>query len=131
MFLDFIHVVQITSCVMMLSRILRRSFSVQVIQGEQQLSAVLASSTEQLVVVDWTASWCGPCKMIAPVFQSLAEKHPQVVFVKVDVDEHMEAAQRAGVSAMPTFQFIKNQQVVQQFAGADAQKLTKLVEELK
>ena len=115
----------------MLSRILRRSFSVQVIQGEQQLSAVLASSTEQLVVVDWTASWCGPCKMIAPVFQSLAEKHPQVVFVKVDVDEHMEAAQRAGVSAMPTFQFIKNQQVVQQFAGADAQKLTKLVEELK
>jgi thiol-disulfide isomerase/thioredoxin len=58
-------------------------------------------------VIDFTATWCGPCKRIAPMFSDLARQYTQVIpnlkFVKVDVDEVQEAAQ--GISGMPTFQF--------------------------
>merc|ERR1712167_283408 len=62
----------------------------------------------KLVVVDFTATWCGPCQMIAPLFGELAEKNPDVVFVKVDVDENQETAAACGINCMPTFQFYKN-----------------------
>merc|ERR1712023_434740 len=68
----------------------------------------LADAGDKLVVVDFTATWCGPCQRIAPVFQKLAEEMPDVVFVKVDVDENEETAGECGIQAMPTFQYYKN-----------------------
>ena len=59
----------------------------------------------ELVAVDFTASWCGPCKRIGPVFAELSQSFPQIHFVKVDVDENEETAARFGVKAMPTFGF--------------------------
>ncbi|EEH60844.1 uncharacterized protein MICPUCDRAFT_50406 [Micromonas pusilla CCMP1545] len=78
------------------------------------------------VLVDFTASWCGPCKMIAPFFEELAAKYPGVVFVKVDVDDLDDVAAECGISAMPTFQLYSNGVKVQELTGADKDKLEAL-----
>jgi thioredoxin len=78
---------------------------------------------DKLVVVDFTATWCGPCQRIAPVFVKLAEEMPDVVFVKVDVDENEETAQGCGISCMPTFQFYKSAKKVHEFSGASEDKI--------
>ena len=60
------------------------------------------------LLVDFTATWCGPCKAIGPYFEELAAKFPDVTFVKVDVDELDDVAASCGISAMPTFQLYSN-----------------------
>lgn len=97
----------------------------------QDVDALLlnAASNDQLVVIDFTASWCGPCKMIAPLFKELSEQRTDVVFLKVDVDENPETAAKFSVSAMPTFLFIKKGEVVDRLMGANAQRLQELIEE--
>ncbi|CAO1631486.1 unnamed protein product [Parajaminaea phylloscopi] len=93
-----------------------------------EYDAALQAAGSKLVVVDFTASWCGPCRMIAPVFEELASKNAGVVFLKVDVDENREVAQAYSVSAMPTFLFIRNKSVLEQLRGANASQLRALVD---
>lgn len=76
-----------------------------------------------LVVVDFFATWCGPCKMIAPLLQKFSEEYPQVKFVKLDVDQLPEVAQEYEVTAMPTIFFIKNGSVVEKVLGAQPQAI--------
>lgn len=85
----------------------------------------LAAAGSSLVVVDFGATWCGPCKMIAPVYDDMSteSEFSNVVFLKVDVDEMPEIAQRYQVMAMPTFLFIKNSIVAERFSGASIDKL--------
>ena len=72
------------------------------------------------VVIDFFATWCGPCKRIAPVFEDLADKfYPKVQFFKVDVDESGELVNLFDISAMPTFVFLKEGKVVKKVEGAD------------
>uniref|UniRef100_A0A3B3ZWT3 Thioredoxin n=1 Tax=Periophthalmus magnuspinnatus TaxID=409849 RepID=A0A3B3ZWT3_9GOBI len=78
----------------------------------------------KLVVVDFTATWCGPCQHIAPVF----EVRNVCVFLKVDVDEATELSEECGIRSMPTFQFYKNGKMVTQFSGANADKLKETIE---
>jgi thioredoxin 1 len=80
----------------------------------------------QQLLVDFTASWCGPCKMIGPYFEELAGKFPGVVFVKVDVDDLDDVAAECGISAMPTFQLYSNGVKVEELTGADKGKLEAL-----
>lgn len=62
---------------------------------------------------------CGPCQMIAPHFQAMADENPNVTFVKVDVDAMDKIAQMCGVRAMPTFQFFKGGEKVDEMCGAN------------
>ena len=66
------------------------------IVSHQQYLNVLATK-EKLVIIDFTASWCGPCKVISPVFHALAAQYPNVLFASLDVDEVSESAAMAGV----------------------------------
>jgi thioredoxin 1 len=85
----------------------------------QEFNEILKEAGTRLVVVDFFASWCIPCKHIAPEFTSLEEKNPGVVFLKVDVDENSETAEAYMVSVMPTFIFFQNGKSFYSFEGAD------------
>lgn len=71
------------------------------------------------VVIDFFATWCGPCKKVAPVFEKLAEVYPSISFLKVDVDESPELAEKFEIQAMPTFLFLKDGRIVKRIEGAD------------
>ena len=83
-----------------------RPMAVKVLTDESEFEA--ASNSQELAVVYFTASWCGPCKMISPVFESVSDENPTLTFLKVDVDDQPDVAAAAQVAAMPTFQFFKN-----------------------
>ncbi len=87
----------------------------------------LVSSEKRTVFVDFSATWCGPCKMIGPVFEELAAKNPAGCFVKVDVDELEETARKCGISAMPTFQAFKAGKKVAEMKGADPAGLERFI----
>ncbi|CAL4894359.1 unnamed protein product [Urochloa decumbens] len=87
-----------------------------------------ANSAKKLVVIDFTATWCGPCRIIAPVFADLAKKNPNVVFLKVDVDELKAIAEQFSVEAMPTFLFMKEGDVKDRVVGAVKEELAKKLE---
>mgnify|MGYP000892139473 CR=1 FL=1 len=90
-----------------------------------------AIAGEGLVVVDFTATWCPPCQMIGPKFVALDGKYDGVTLFKVDVDKNGEAAQLAGIEAMPTFKFFKGGAEVHMIRGADEAGLIAKIEELK
>ena len=92
---------------------------------------IKAGSTNSLVVIDFSATWCGPCKAIAPLFEELAQDTEGVYFLKVDVDENPDTAAKYSVSAMPTFLFIKNGEVVDRLMGANPARLQELIEQHK
>ncbi|XP_065647363.1 uncharacterized protein LOC100205970 isoform X3 [Hydra vulgaris] len=76
------------------------------------------------VAVDFTATWCGPCKMIGPKFEKLAEKYSSIKFIKVDVDENSETSEAHGIAAMPTFKFFRNgSEGVSELVGASETEL--------
>ena len=87
------------------------------LRQQAEFDATLTS--DKLVVVDFTATWCGPCQMIGPIFAKLAEEMGNVDFVKVDVDANSETAEACEISAMPTFQFYKGGVKVDEMCGAD------------
>merc|ERR1712188_119568 len=97
----------------------RLIFAGKQLKDRAEFDAELAAAGGKLVVVDFTATWCGPCQMIAPLFGELSEKNPDVVFVKVDVDENQETAAACGINCMPTFQFYKNGAKAFEMQGAD------------
>jgi len=97
--------------------------SVREIADENHFQAELTSAGIKLVVVDFTAAWCGPCKMIAPLFSQLPTKYPKAIFLKVDVDKCQDTGASQGVSAMPTFIFYRNRSKIDRLQGADINAL--------
>ncbi|XVF63777.1 hypothetical protein PTKIN_Ptkin09bG0114600 [Pterospermum kingtungense] len=88
----------------------------------------LANESKKLVVVDFTASWCGPCRFIAPILAELARRLPQVVFLKVDVDELKSVAQDWAIEAMPTFIFLREGSIVDKVVGAKKDELQQKID---
>eukprot|EP00897_Mesotaenium_endlicherianum_P005515 jgi/Mesen1/4992/ME000248S04267 len=94
-------------------------------EWDKQLSE--AANSSKAIIVDFSAVWCGPCKIIAPVFVDLSKKHNNLVFLKVDVDEVQEVAEICKISAMPTFQVFKDGVKVDELVGASREKLEAIV----
>ena len=72
---------------------------------------------EGLVLVDFFARWCGPCKMIAPHVEALAESYPDLKVCRLDVDEATATAIRYGVASIPTLLFFRGVEVVEKLVG--------------
>jgi thioredoxin 1 len=68
--------------------------------GEKEFEKLITESP--IVFVDFWAEWCGPCKMFGPVFEAASEKHPEVVFAKVDTEAEQSLAGAAGITSIPT-----------------------------
>ena len=76
-----------------------------------------AEINEGTVLVDFFATWCGPCKMLSPVLEEIAEENPNVSVLKIDVDEVGVLAARFGIQSIPTLMLFKNGQRVETRVG--------------
>jgi len=73
--------------------------------------------SEGRVLVDFWASWCGPCQMLAPVISEIAEENDDLKVGKVNIDEEMELAEKFGIASIPTLLLFENGQPVKQHVG--------------
>nr|CAD7458387.1 unnamed protein product [Timema tahoe] len=103
--------------------------SVRVINDDSHFQSEMSASGTKLVVVDYTATWCGPCQRIAPHFEQFARKYPRACFLKVDVDKCQETAANQGVSAMPTFIFYRNKTKIDRIQGANHEALENKIQQ--
>jgi thioredoxin len=101
------------------------------ISSTDQFSALLSSST--IVVADFYADWCGPCKQIAPIFEQLSaqlSRPNKITFAKIDTDKQQDLSRSYGVKAMPTFMVFKNARRVEFIEGANPRQLSSVVKDL-
>ncbi len=85
-----------------------------------------------ITLVDWWASWCGPCRMFAPVFEQASETHPDVTFGKIDTEDQQELSAAAGITSIPTLMAFRDGILVFRQPGAlPAAALEKLIQAVR
>ena len=98
--------------------------------GEKDFEKLVLES--QVVLVDFWAEWCGPCKMFGPVFEAASEKHPDVIFAKVDTEAEQSLAGAAGITSIPTLMAFRDGVLLYREAGAlPAPSLEELITSIK
>lgn len=89
-------------------------------------------SNNDIVIIDFWADWCGPCRSFAPIFEAAAEKHPELAFAKVNTEEEREIAAGFNIRSIPTLMVFREQVILYAEAGAlPAAALDQLVEQIK
>lgn len=89
----------------MITNVTKENFDKEVMQAEGT------------VLIDFWAAWCGPCRMIAPAVEKIAEEHPEVKVCKINIDDEQELAIRHGVMSIPTLMVVKNGEIVNTAVG--------------
>lgn len=102
-----------------------RAENVHVITSKENWDEKIADANRdgKLVVANFSASWCGPCRMMAPAYAELAEKYPSLMFLTIDVDELVDFSSSWDIRATPTFFFLKDGQQVDKLVGANRPEL--------
>ncbi|XP_025020066.1 thioredoxin-like [Python bivittatus] len=98
--------------------------------NQKEFEEFLKNAGPRLVVVDFTAKWCGPCKVIRPLLHELAVRYENVLFCIVDVDLAEDVAVLCNIVAVPTFQFFMKGEKIFEITGANAKKLEEKITEL-
>lgn len=99
------------------------------IKSKGDLDAKFVEAGDKLVVVDFFATWCGPCKRIAPLLESIADKNKEkLVVLKVDVDEVEELVGEYSIEVMPTFVFKRKGAHIDTLVGSNETKLQDMIE---
>lgn len=98
------------------------------LEGIEDFSNLQNENKEKLIVIDFFAKWCGPCKRIATAYEELQTVFPNVVFVKVDVDVAEDLTKKFKVSSMPTFVFVKDGIELERMSGVNLSKLIMIVQ---
>ncbi len=99
--------------------------SANIITKENFQTQVMES--DKPVLLDFWASWCGPCRMMAPIVEALADEMPDVVFAKVNVDENPDVAMDLGIQAIPTLILYKDGETVERVVGVSAKDALKQI----
>lgn len=99
------------------------------IVNQEDLENKFKDAGDKLVVIDFYATWCGPCKRIAPFIDELEKKHQdKVLFLKVDVDENEAITATYSIEVMPTFVLVRNGKHLDTMTGSDEKKLQETIE---
>lgn len=95
---------------------------------DENFESVVMNS-EKPVLIDFYATWCGPCQMVSPIVDEIAEENPQYVVGKIDVDEEQQLAMRFGIVSIPTLICVKNGKIAAKQVGFATKE--KILEMLK
>lgn len=98
------------------------------IASKEELVDLLSENPTMNIIIDFYATWCGPCRLLGPIFENLAEKHAgKIIAIKVDVEEGEDLSNEMGISTMPTFLVLDSKgNKIDEMVGSSKDKLAAL-----
>ena len=98
--------------------------------GAQTIDDIIGKNS--IVLIDWWAEWCGPCKMFGPIYEKVSNNHPEIVFAKVDTEAEQQLSASAQIQSIPTLMAFKDQVLIFSQAGAlQEPQLDQLIQAIK